>query len=247
MIFKIEKREQPFAQIDKRAINDNKLSAKSKGILIYLLSKPNDWQLNINDLTNNFTDGINSIRSGINELIDAGYIMRQNITENGKFAGVNYVVFEIPELNKPVSQKTACDKTAYGKTAYGKRNHNNIIYFTNKELNNKYFEWVKFRKSELKKKMPQTTIDLQIKFLNEYDVETAIKIIEQSMFNGWQGLFELKKTQVKSGSNMPDYYNAKYEYTLKGEQLNEYHKHLRNIGFKCIHSPTAGTIWRKPK
>ncbi len=52
-------------------------------------------------------------------------------------------------------------------------------------------EWLEFRK-EIKKKMTPTTIKKQIQFLflNQDD---HVRIINQSIMNGWQGLFVLKK------------------------------------------------------
>ena len=42
------------------------------------------------------------------------------------------------------------------------------------------------------------TIKKQYSFLAEHNVDTAIEIINQSITNGWTGLFELKKQNRKS-------------------------------------------------
>ena len=75
-IFRTVKTENPFAQIDKRLINDKSISWKTKGILIYLLSKPNDWTAQLSDIIGHSTDGRDAIRSAINEAVKAGYIKR---------------------------------------------------------------------------------------------------------------------------------------------------------------------------
>lgn len=54
-----------------------------------------------------------------------------------------------------------------------------------------WLNWENYRKSKGKKLTPQT-IKLQIKLLEEHK-EDHIKIIENSIRNGWTGLFELKK------------------------------------------------------
>ncbi len=54
-------------------------------------------------------------------------------------------------------------------------------------------EWVQFRK-EIKKKLVQTTINRQLKFLEKHKAD-HILILEQSIQNGWQGLFKVKKQQ----------------------------------------------------
>jgi len=52
-------------------------------------------------------------------------------------------------------------------------------------------EWAEYR-AEIKKKMTPATVEKQIKFLERYDPETQQDIINQSIQNGWTGLFSLK-------------------------------------------------------
>lgn len=96
-ILRIKKRDNPFVQIDKRPINDERLSWKAKGILVYLLSKPDDWKVWIKDLVKRAHDGKASVRSGIQELMDAGYVARhQGRTEDNRWGEVEYTVREVP-------------------------------------------------------------------------------------------------------------------------------------------------------
>ena len=60
--------------IDKDFLEDERLSFTAKGILTYLLSKPDDCQVTVADLANHSGDGENTIYSGLNELKDYGYI-----------------------------------------------------------------------------------------------------------------------------------------------------------------------------
>ena len=95
-IFRVSKnKENPYVMVNKEWINDNKLSAKSKGILLYLLSKPDNWQVYETDIIKHMNDGRSSIRSGIKELLDEGYIHRQQKrSKDGKFGGYTYTVYE---------------------------------------------------------------------------------------------------------------------------------------------------------
>lgn len=107
-------KEDKFTQIDNRMINDKELSAKAKGILLYLMSKPSDWKVYEADIVNNMKDGRDSIRSGIAELIENGYIERELANgEKGKFAGYNYNVYEHNSENP-------CWKNRVGKSDNGK-------------------------------------------------------------------------------------------------------------------------------
>ena len=71
-----------------------------------------------------------------------------------------------------------------------------------KELNNRikqvegWQEWVDYR-SEIKKKMTPATIKKQVKFLEYKTPAEQQAIIDQSITNGWTGLFEVKNGQAK--------------------------------------------------
>jgi hypothetical protein len=98
MIVRVNKRENPFAQIDRRPINDNRLSWKARGILTYLLEKPNDWEVRISDLVNRSdTDGITAVKGGMAELRKFGYatIIRER-NEKGHITGSGYIIHEVP-------------------------------------------------------------------------------------------------------------------------------------------------------
>jgi hypothetical protein len=93
MIFKIHKKDN-FTLISNDLINDPSISAKSKAVLIYLLSKPLDWNANIKDISNHFTDGIDAIKSSLVELEKEFYLRRTRIrTDKGTFKTL-YDVYE---------------------------------------------------------------------------------------------------------------------------------------------------------
>ena len=77
-IFRKVNKEDKFSIISNDLINDQELSYKATSILIYILSKPNDWQVYISDLVRP-KDGEKSIRSGIKELIDSRYMQRYRV------------------------------------------------------------------------------------------------------------------------------------------------------------------------
>ena len=70
------------------------LSAKAKGILVEMLSLPESWDYTLKGLTTLFSDGIDSIRQGINELEKHGYIVRERKRDaRGRLGGMEYVIF----------------------------------------------------------------------------------------------------------------------------------------------------------
>ena len=114
-IFRIQKNaDNPFVMIDKRIFTDQKLSYRAKGVLGYLLSRPDNWVVNMVDVANQSTEGRDAVVTAVNELIKHGYVERIEHRENGRFKAYEYLVYEVP---KPVS---ASDDTAHWKTVNGK-------------------------------------------------------------------------------------------------------------------------------
>lgn len=85
-----------FVVLDKTALTDKNLSWKAKGLFAYMLTLPEDWRFYSSELKNHSTDGKDSTNTGLNELIDSGYISRKPIKNKGKFEGYVYTLHEIP-------------------------------------------------------------------------------------------------------------------------------------------------------
>jgi DnaD/phage-associated family protein len=135
-IVRVTKRDNPFVQIDKRVFEDPELSWKAKGIMGYLLSKPDNWKTYIADLEKRSKDGRDSVRAGIKELEQRGYLVKVQLRdENGKFKGWEYEVREIPEQTE--SGLAEIGKSEFGKTEIGKTTINNNELRDKEENNNK--------------------------------------------------------------------------------------------------------------
>ena len=95
-IFRIKK-DRNFVIVSKTLINDLTVSWKAKGILIYLLSKPDNWELVIGDIISHSTDGRDKVYSGLKELETAGYIKRsREKSKKNRYIGYVYFVYEKP-------------------------------------------------------------------------------------------------------------------------------------------------------
>ena len=87
-VFRVSKN-RDFTVITNSVFKDRRLSAKAKGILVEMLSLPENWDYTLKGLTTLFSDGIDSIRQGIKKLEENGYIMcsspclRQNSVKHG--------------------------------------------------------------------------------------------------------------------------------------------------------------------
>jgi len=84
--------------MSKEPVEDPALSWKAKGMLAYLMSKPNDWQIWVKDLVKRSTDGRDSVLSGLKELRGRGYAKKeQPRRKDGTLGPVEYMVFESPQ------------------------------------------------------------------------------------------------------------------------------------------------------
>lgn len=99
-IARIHKRDTPYVVIDKRTVDDARLSWKARGILLYLLSKPHDWEVRIADIVNRGPEGRDAVQSAFRELQDAGYavLVRERGENRGQLWGSRWMVAERPEL-----------------------------------------------------------------------------------------------------------------------------------------------------
>lgn len=91
-----------YTTIDNTVSKDIKLSLKAKGLLLVIMSLPNDWDFSINGISMICKEGRDSIYSAINELIDNGYCSRIKIkNEKGKIIGSDYTFYESPHTDNP--------------------------------------------------------------------------------------------------------------------------------------------------
>lgn len=92
--------DQPYFLMNRATAQDESLSFAARGMLAYLLSKPDHWQVKVTDLQQNC--GRDKVYSLIDELIEARYMDRQIERDpKGRMVNVQYVVYECPLPEKP--------------------------------------------------------------------------------------------------------------------------------------------------
>ena len=133
-IFKNRKRVNPYSQIDNKMINDERLKAESLGVLVYLISKPQDWTISMKQLQNRFSFGREKMQSVTKNLEECGYLIRvkpQN--ELGQFIGTSWDVTDEPTNGNSDGAKTRqSEKPTVGKPV---SQYSNKEYLTNKDIN----------------------------------------------------------------------------------------------------------------
>lgn len=97
MIVKIGRRTEKWAQIDKRILEDTRMSWKAKGLLCYLISRPENWTVMIADLVNRSTDKYAAVYAALKELRDFGYAELKTIrTDKGRIESKAWIIHESP-------------------------------------------------------------------------------------------------------------------------------------------------------
>ena len=89
-----------YTVVNNDCICDDKLSLKALGLLVRLLSLPDNWEFSEEGLTKIFKkDGQSSIRTGLKELEEAGYLIRERKRDDkGRITSVEWTVLEQPQL-----------------------------------------------------------------------------------------------------------------------------------------------------
>lgn len=154
-----------------------------------------------------------------------GMITRKSDTKKTVITIEKYSDYQICDDKKTMQKRCKNDtKTIRKHTNNNDNNDNNenkIIYNADPSLNQAIIKFVEFRKS-IKKPMTEHAVDLMVRKLQKMtpDIGKQIEIINQSILNGWQGIFPLKEEQ-KQGSTrqiqgrkevVPDWMNKKNSF-----------------------------------
>ena len=87
-----------YTMIANGALGDERLSWKARGLLAYLLSKPDNWRVIVAHLVTQGPDGKTSVMAGLEELETAGYIRRtKRPSIGGRYDGYDTELYESPD------------------------------------------------------------------------------------------------------------------------------------------------------
>ena len=144
-----------YAVLAMAIVEDSRLSWKAKGLMAYLASRPQGWNINEQDLINRSTDGRDAVRAGLNELVDAGYLVRERVANpEGRFAKTIWHIHN-KETGGTTDGFSGRGETIDGKTTDGKSVHlvntietNSIKTNTKKHMRDDAFEetWKRYPK-----------------------------------------------------------------------------------------------------
>lgn len=206
-------RENPFAQVPRALLEDTSLTWQARGVLTYLVSKPDHWQVQVADLVNRGDLKRDGIYSVLKELETAGYVSRSQAQgAAGRFTPVEYTVSETPlpfSVPRAASPDTAspytADPTLSNKETSSNKDSSNTESLTKKRDSKKvdlpddlalveglpeaWGDWLAHRR-ELRCALTPHAATEQFKKLRAS--ADPVRLIRHSLGNGWRGLFEPK-------------------------------------------------------
>lgn len=122
------------------------LSLKARGLLCTMLSLPKNWHYSVPGLAKICGEGKDSIRKGLDELKEKGFLKMEQTRDNGKISGMHWIISDSPmeawqpettveeKTAKPESENTDTENseaeknTQYSKYRDNKHRHNNTPY-----------------------------------------------------------------------------------------------------------------------
>lgn len=224
------KKDNNFTTINNEFIFNKNLSLKAKGLLCHILALPNDWKLYVEEVEKWHKDGKRAIYSAFKELKENGYLEREQNRSNGKIVGWDYIIYEKPYTQKLHVQNVDVENVdVQNQPLLNTNNTKDLIKLnTNNsktegieypfELNVEAWEsWKEFRKKEYRKSYKNLGEKAAIKKLLKLtqSKEEQALILEQSMENGWIGIFALKSEKKRKINDLMNEYNKGLEILNK--------------------------------
>lgn len=97
MIRRAPRPETGWTTFDNRVLADRELSFRALGILVYILSKPDDWTVRTDELAASHAEGRDAVLTAMTHLEDAGYVDRRRFRNSRGHWDFECVVYDSPQ------------------------------------------------------------------------------------------------------------------------------------------------------
>ncbi|EJP86238.1 MULTISPECIES: DnaD domain protein [Bacillus cereus group] len=176
-IFRVKK-DNNYSVINNTGLKDKRLSWKAKGILAYILTLPDDWVFYREELSQHAKDGINSLRAGMQELKEYGYIRRFPVRdEKNKIVRWETIIYEIPVDDYPPVENPPAGKPVAGNLPVENQKLLNTNIQSTKELNTD-IQNINHRHDNKQKLISQRLINDDFKISYEFLMKNRISLSE---------------------------------------------------------------------
>ena len=121
-----------FTTVDNTVLNDTELSWKAKGLFVYLWSQADEWEFYETEVVKHSTDGIRSMRAGLHELEEKGYLSRKRERVGNRLKGSIWLLSETPQkLQNVTLQNDSLQNVNLQNSTLTNTNNNNTNYNNN--------------------------------------------------------------------------------------------------------------------
>jgi len=239
MIIRVAKnKDNPYVMMNKTGLNDPRLSFKAKGILAYLLSKPDDWKVMVEELINSSADGKRAVYSGLKELETYGYIKRKRVYRIDETTGRNVIdrwemlVYEIPPEENEDSKEEHCDSSKNKNKAESLDITGSFVLLQNVEVQNEEVQNEEVQNEEVQNEEIQ---NVEIGFVH---VENAPLLNNEYILNNDYTKYNNNNSKKRKGRN-----GAKKESPRnQGDKIDDVEKTLLvNLKYQ-IEQLTGGKV-----
>lgn len=86
-----------FTTVDRSTVNDPRLSFRARGILMWLLDKPDDWRADARTIAQAGSEGRDAVRAALAELEEHGYLVRHKYRGDAGRWTTEHTVYERPQ------------------------------------------------------------------------------------------------------------------------------------------------------
>lgn len=131
IVMRVEKMKRSgFTIINNGVLNNTQLSWKAKGLFAYLWSQSDSWDFYEVEVLKHSTDGRASLRAGLKELEEHGYLKRyrnrddKGILRESKWILSEQPMFDFPKLDKPTLDNRTLTNTNQNNTNLNNTNLN---------------------------------------------------------------------------------------------------------------------------
>jgi hypothetical protein len=145
-----------FTIVPSNIFRHKNISIGATGLYCWMFSHSSKQIITTEFICGHFKQGRDTIRKRLKELIDNGYLIRERITEKGKYVGTNYYLNEKPDTKKPRVEKPALEKTPQSNIIY-----NNIYIYKSNISNDLLKSYVYFIKLFPDRYQPKTKSQLR--------------------------------------------------------------------------------------
>ncbi len=114
-----------FTIVNNELLKDATLSMQAKGLYAYVMSNAENFKIYKRELEKHFSNGRDSIDRAWKELVDAGWLKSEKVTnENSQFIGWNHTFYDSRQTENPMSGNPTLGKPDTNNNQHKKINNN---------------------------------------------------------------------------------------------------------------------------